>query len=218
MRRLILVLLISVTFSLPVTEISNTLAFVVTNKEKRMNNRYIPQNAQEIKKDGLDAVAYTYESSGVFCAIAYSGRRHKSDFHFRYSNEQKRTQAIAEFFKRIEARVRYKQERQEHQQELRAQLLTKIEVGSIFATCWGYEQTNVEWYQITHVKGCTVRLRRIAAEVTTTGYMSGSTKPVRDAFIGEELKRIVRGTGIRIDDVVTAFLSDGSSRHCSWYA
>ena len=183
-----------------------------------MNSRYIPQGAKEIKKDGLDAAAYTYESGSVLYAIAYSGRRNKSDFHYRYSNEQRRAEAIAEFFKRVEARARYKQENKEHQQELRTQFLTKIEVGSIFATCWGYEQTNVEWYQITHVKGCTVRLRRIAGELITTGYMSGNTKPIKDAFIGEELKRIVRGTGIRIDDVVTAFPSDGKERHCSWYA
>ena len=181
--------------------------------------RFIPENAKEIKKEELNAVAYTYEgTNGSLYALAYSGRRNKPDFHYRYSNEEKRAEAVSNFFKRIEANAQYKEELKERQKELRANFLAKIEVGSIFATCWGYEQTNVEWYQVTQIKGSTVHIREIAAEIKATGYMSGETSPVKDAFVGEEFKRIVRGTGIRIDDVVTAFLSDGKSRHCSSYA
>lgn len=179
--------------------------------------RYIPENAKEIKKDGVDAVAYTYESAGALYALGYSGRRSTAAFHHRYGSEQHRADAIARFFQGVEAHARYKQEHKQRQQAMKAEFLAKIEVGSLFATCWGYDQTNVEWYEITSVKGSTVRLRQIAAQVSETGYMSGSTKPVKGAFIGEELKRVVRGTGIRIDDVVTAYPSDGSSRHCSWY-
>lgn len=184
-----------------------------------MKTRYIPENAKEITKDGLNAVAYTYESdNGTLYALAYSGRRNKPDFHYRYGNEQKRTDSISNFFKRIESYAQNKLEHKARQQELRAEFLNKIEVGSIFSTCWGYEQTNVEWYQVTRIKGCTVHLREIAAEITPTGHMSGETKPIKGKFVGEEMKRIVRGTGIRIDDVVTAFLSDGRPRHSSWYA
>lgn len=180
--------------------------------------RYIPQNAKEIKKEGVDAVAYTYESTaGILCALAYSGRRSTPAFHYRYGTEQKRVEAIANFFKSVEARARYKEEHKERQQALRAEFLAKIEVGSIFVTSWGYDQTNVEWYEITHIKGCTVRLRQIAAQVIETGYMSGSTTPVKGAFIGEELTRIVRGTGIRIHDSATAYLSDGGAQHYSSY-
>lgn len=32
-------------------------------------------------------------------------RRNKSDFHYRYTSEQKRSEVIAEFFKRVEARA-----------------------------------------------------------------------------------------------------------------
>lgn len=181
--------------------------------------RYIPENAKEIKKDGLDGVVYTYDSGrGVLSAIAYSGRRNKHDFHYIFENEQDRAEFITKFFKRRAAYARHKKEHKARQRELRAQFLAKIEVGSIFVTCWGYEQTNVEWYEITHVKGCTVRLCQIAADFTATGYMSGNTSPIKGAFIGEELTRVVRGNGIRIDDVVTAFLSDGSPCHCTSYA
>lgn len=181
--------------------------------------RFIPENAKEIKKDDLNAVAYTYESTnGVLYALAYSGRRNKPDFHYRYTTEQKRDEAILNFFKRVEANIQYKKELKEEQKKLRANFLTKIEVGSIFSTCWGYEQTNVEWYQVTQIKGSTVHIREIAADIKATGYMSGETSPIKNAFVGEALKRIIRGTGIRIDDVVTAFLSDGKPRHCSSYA
>lgn len=177
--------------------------------------RYIPENAKEIKKAGVDAVAYTYESSGALYALAFSGRRSTAAFHYRYSTEQHRAQAIEKFFAGVEAHARYKQEHKLRQKELKAEFLAKIEVGSIFVTCWGYDQTNVEWYEITGVKGSMVRLRRIAAQTTGTGYLCGTTTPVKGAFIGEELKRVVRGTGIRIDDVITAYPSDGRPQHYS---
>lgn len=180
--------------------------------------RYIPENAKEITKGDLNAVAYTYENTnGALYALAYSGRRNKPDFHYRYSNEQKREEAISNFFKRIETNSQYKKELKARQKELRGEFLEKIQIGSLFATSWGYEQTNVEWYQVTNVKGCSVYLRQIAADITPNGYMSGDSKPVKDTFIGEEFKRIVRGASIRIDEVVNAYPSDGSSRHCTSY-
>ena len=41
-----------------------------------MNTRYIPNNAKEIKRDGLNGVVYTYEGdTDTPYALAYSGKR-----------------------------------------------------------------------------------------------------------------------------------------------
>jgi hypothetical protein len=184
-----------------------------------MKTRYIPTNATEVKKDGINAVVYTYESeTGIPYALAYSGRRMKPDFHYRYGSLEKRSEAIESYFKGIQSRANCKLETKQRQAKNRDEFLKKVAVGSLFYTNWGYEQTNVEWYQVTRLKGCTVSLREIAADVTETSSMSGTSKPIKGQFVGEELKRIIRGTTIRIDDVVSAFLSDGRPRHCSWYA
>jgi len=178
-----------------------------------MNKRYIPENSKEIKRDDLTAVAYTYESlNGALYALAYSGRRNKPDFHYRFANEEKRSNAVAKYFQRIEANAQYKQEHKKRQKELQSEFINKIKVGSIFSTCWGYDQTNIEWYQVTQIKGYTVRLRQIAAKIENS-----ETKPMKGMFIGEELKRLIRSTGIRIDNVVTAHLSDGKSKYHSSY-
>jgi hypothetical protein len=67
-----------------------------------------------------------------------------------------------------------------------------FEVGQILYHSYGYEQTNIEFFQITKIEGKTVFVREICQERTETGNMSGKTMPVKDDFLGEEVKKIVQ--------------------------
>jgi hypothetical protein len=58
-------------------------------------------------------------------------------------------------------------------------------VGSIWHTSWGYDQTNVEYFQVVRESKASVWVREIAATV-----VDGRVYPKKDAFIGEvELHR-----------------------------
>ena len=57
--------------------------------------------------------------------------------------------------------------------------------GAIFCYSWGYEQTNVDYYQVVSRRGQMVILREIACETIpgSEGFMSDAVRPVKDAFL-----------------------------------
>ena len=67
-----------------------------------------------------------------------------------------------------------------------------VHVGDIFYSTWGYDQTNVDFWQVVELKGTqTAIIREIRAEVSrNTGYMSGDKWPRRDDFSSEELHTV----------------------------
>lgn len=56
-------------------------------------------------------------------------------------------------------------------------------VGDIVYTSWGYDQTNIDFYQVVKVTKASVKLQRIAATVeSSTGYDDYLT-PLKDKFL-----------------------------------
>lgn len=62
----------------------------------------------------------------------------------------------------------------------------KVNVGDIFDCSWGYEQTNVDFYQITAVLGKSVKYRKIGQTRHYEGPMNGRTSPVKNDFTSDE--------------------------------
>lgn len=124
---------------------------------------------------------------------------------------------------RAEAIERFKQARARHHttQLLRRQAARQphtLQVGDVVNTCWGYEQTNVEFFQVVAVSGAMVTLRQIAASTTETGFMSGTKVPHPGNFIGEPIRRRASaGNRVKIDGCSGAPW-DGKPQHVSWYA
>lgn len=59
-------------------------------------------------------------------------------------------------------------------------------VGDLLYCEWGYEQTNVNFYQITALKGKrTIEVCEVRQVRKDIGDMQGICRPVRDAFIGD---------------------------------
>lgn len=89
-----------------------------------------------------------------------------------------------------------------------------IKVNDVFASQWGYEQTNVTFYQVVSLHGKqTVCVREIAAETNfESRQLTGTKKALIGVFKGEPLKRRVRTYAgkpcIEIESFETAYLSD----------
>lgn len=69
-----------------------------------------------------------------------------------------------------------------------------VRVGDVFASCWGYEQTNVNFYQVVAVRGKkTAVLREIRGNtIASEDRMIGEKSPLLDHFIDEPIvKRIL---------------------------
>jgi hypothetical protein len=66
-----------------------------------------------------------------------------------------------------------------------------IKAGDIFYNSWGYEQTNIDFFQVVSVTAKTITLREVKSSVVDYNghYMSGSKKAVKDVFASNELIR-----------------------------
>ncbi|ENE6639056.1 hypothetical protein ABNR98_004465 [Salmonella enterica] len=86
----------------------------------------------------------------------------------------------------------------------------KIQINDVFYSSWGYEQTNIDFYQVMDIKGSkTLVLRRICA-TSVSERMSGEKVPLVGDFYDEELitRRLLKGGSkatVRISDCEYAY-------------
>lgn len=107
----------------------------------------------------------------------------------------------------------------------RKSFVNPAQVGDILVSTWGYDQTNVDFYQVTAVKGKTVTIRELKQK--STGYtgngMADHRLPLKDEFTNAEpMTKIVR-KGYQSKYCVgttyhTATPWDGKPEYNSWYA
>lgn len=107
------------------------------------------------------------------------------------------------------------------------QELKGVKIGDIYYSSWGYEQTNVDFYQVVAFKGKgTAVLREIRKEyIRSTGSMSGTVKAAKDEFAREKaLEKRILDLGspdracFKISDRHYAYKWDGRELDYSSYA
>ena len=100
---------------------------------------------------------------------------------------------------------------------------TTLQEGDILYTSWGYDQTNVDWYQITKkISPNMVEIRRIYGQATQDALGDrGETLPLKDHFIedAEPIKKRISGdNSVNIATYARAWDWDGKSKYYSTYA
>lgn len=60
-----------------------------------------------------------------------------------------------------------------------------LRVGDILYSSWGWEQTNIDFYQVIAIRGSAIDLRQLDQRTTEDGYMCGTTVPLPDVFKGK---------------------------------
>ena len=145
----------------------------------------------------------------------------KIEFNYRFGNEARMIQYCENFLADLERAEQYKAERKAKRDAARKEAIANVAKGDMFVASWGWEQTNVDAYQVVAKKGAQVILREIALESIegSEGFMCDRVRPVKDAFIGEEIKKRIAGKYINVDDIRCALpAEEGESFHRSWYA
>ena len=68
--------------------------------------------------------------------------------------------------------------------------LNKVEVGSIFSCSWGYDQTNVDFYEVVKTTKAMVFIRELLQEVVTSDDRAGNRMiPIKGAYASDEVLR-----------------------------
>lgn len=108
--------------------------------------------------------------------------------------------------------------------------LRPIQVGDIFVNSWGYDQTNVDAYQVVRVTAKTVRLEQINMRTVSApdSSMSARVEPARDDWKrhGEPITKRpyvlswTDGPEWRLTMTYGSckLHTDGQSYYSSWYA
>ena len=175
---------------------------------------YIPKNSTKITDKLSDAVAYVYEGGGASYAAVFFGKQAKPVSHYRYRSPEKREEAVRRAFEgrrtAIATHAQWKAERTEKSAAARK----SVQVGDVYRTCWGYDQTNVEFFEIIEVRGAYAVLREIASASEGGGPGGERCVPQSGAFLepryqgddrGAAIRRLIQDGRIKIDDVRTAW-------------
>ncbi len=184
-----------------------------------MRIRIIPENSKEVRREGIDAVVYV--ESG-FKAKAYTGKSNKRAFYFRFRSEAEMNAHIENYFSNLAAKNKEKQERKAASAEYKTSLVP----GDILYSSWGYDQTNIDFYQVVEVSASkkSVKIREIGyTEEYNSVQMSGKKMPVPGKFTGEVMNKKVKGGRglseyISLNSFSSAWKWDGTPKSFSTYA
>ena len=182
-----------------------------------------------IKKFETEGLELTLDVAGTTARCVRPSKRSRlgyvSVFHFYFRSTERMFEFCDKHLADLEAKKEYKAKRAAEKKERIEMARNSVIVDDIFVSSWGYEQTNVDAFQVVEKKGnASVVLRPIACRAVKGTEMSHgmaqNVVPVHNTFIGEETitKRITE-YGIWIDSYSRAFQWDGKREfYNSWYA
>lgn len=168
------------------------------------------------------------EDRKVAKCVRFSARAkfgYKIEFNYRFSSVERMYEYCAEFIKNKIAVEEYRAARKAKVKAEAVEKAANVKVGDIFVDSWGYEQTNVDFYQVVAKPSAkTVIVREIACRSEEGSMMShgmaDNVFPARDQFIGAEMKkRIDNYGGFKTSSFSCARPADENrSYYRSWYA
>lgn len=143
--------------------------------------RYVYEGESVKEYPEQKAVIILSEKVGKFCARGYSGKKSKADFNYYYRSEIDRDKSIQKYLEGLQSRIDAKKA----DRAKKAEFQTTLEVGDILEGSWGYDQTNIEFYQVVKkISGKSIEIRELCQSIVegSTGFLCENVMPVKDCF------------------------------------
>lgn len=181
--------------------------------------RQTPLGATKITDKHSDAVAFVRPATGLaagqFVYSVFYASQSKPVECYRARTMAEVERAIANRFKARQATLAAKAKRSAE----RGFFVHTLKVGEILNTCWGYDQTNREFFEVVEVKGKSVVVREIGQLRDISGYDHGTCVPQPGRYIGEPIRKLVAlGDLLRFESYRTASRWEGKPLYWSAYA
>jgi hypothetical protein len=152
--------------------------------------RYIPEG-YELSWDDQDlGIQVYYKNTPCISAICFVGRAVNPTWHYRFKDGQQRINEVTRTFKNVAERAEYKAARKAKAAEASAN--HGVKVGDVFRSSWGYDQTNVDYYQVLSVSNKTATFCKIAQLSENDGFLQGNCVPATNQFIGKPFKKLIQ--------------------------
>lgn len=143
---------------------------------------YIPVKARKFVCNGADATAYVYnDAKGRPCVVAFIGRARKPSGRYYFNSEQRREAYVRQIFDRARERAQYKAERAAEKKAF----VNPYKVGDIFRSSWGYDQTNIDYFECVAVAGSMLTVRELRQDTESDGWLTGKCVPLPGEYRGE---------------------------------
>jgi hypothetical protein len=170
--------------------------------------------APSIESCGKAAIA-TYDLAGGSYIALFRGTALKPQSHFKCKSAESRA-AMIEKWKADEAAAEAaKAKRAADKKEARANFINPLKAGDILVSSWGYDQTNIDFYEVMSVKAKSVMICRIASKcIEMNGPGGNRVMPSKGNYIGKPMLKVVgSGGSVRISSYAGAYPFDGNARY-----
>lgn len=163
-----------------------------------------------------------YEMNGRILLKVYNLKAKKEYrsliYHYSFRTSDSREQWITNF----KSNMQSWEDRKAKRAQERKNFVNPYKPGDILYNSWGYEQTNIDFYQVLEVKGKTIKIREIAQKLSdyASHGMAAHTVAVKDTFMPSAPvieKRVTNPDYITFNSYSSLSKWDGRALYCSWY-
>ncbi|WP_151745302.1 hypothetical protein [Acinetobacter calcoaceticus] len=158
--------------------------------------QYFYQGSQKITVKATGSVFFVSKEMKI--VKAYKAKGTKPFINYRYDSLEYMLKRVEEMIASEVKKHADKLERKDKKAESIKKFRDELQVGTILYTSWGYEQTNVSFYQVISVKGAFCEVREVAQMSHDLTDMSGKVVPKPNSFIGEPIRKKILDGYIKI--------------------
>ena len=154
----------------------------------------------------------------------------KALFNYRFRSIERRDEFCKEWIERVEANINSENEKKARKKEARVNMNHNFELGSILYDSWGYDQTNIDFYQVVEIKPKSIKIREISGSYVegTQGFMCSNVKPISNSFESEPILKKIN-VSINYNGHISYYIKSKHGAFChykesekgvysSWYA
>jgi hypothetical protein len=197
--------------SLELTKIASEL---VSSRMTLRREYFIPKgnDVKKITPRGTDLEIYLWgDASSGYYGMGFGGRRNKPDFNYIFRNERHRDDYVKKYIRDAEVSMEQKSLRRQE----RIEFSHELKIGDILYSSWGYDQTNVDFYEVVSVTAKSVGIRKIHSKIVSSSQGSDSVVAVPGRFSDSKVlvRRVNRGNCVKLTSYSSACLWDGRPKH-----
>jgi hypothetical protein len=182
---------------------------VKTLKEMRApNNNMYMEHLKKVLGDTYeeeeleDAFIIRGKEGDSFVGAVWAGKALNPQIYSRFRSEEQREAYIKDF---LDKRAKRKEEVAKRREETRLTRDHDIKVGDIYYTSWGYDQTNIDFYEVVNVRGSRIDLKELKQNYVSMG--QGAYDDVVEPIPGEYASDKIITISARADGSVTSISS-----------
>ena len=151
-----------------------------------VSGRYIPEGNRVYVISDLFAVYYNErerQGKTIYCALGFLGRSKNQRFSYYFRSEEQRDKYCNEFISNVQSNANYRTKMSLKRKAARVALMESIVIGDVLYNSWGYDQTNIDYYQVVGKTAAKLRVREIGQDRQYTQSMAGQCVPTKDFFL-----------------------------------